>query len=838
MPAFRVWGREYVFSGLALPAAMLTRQPNPALGPETTDVLAAPVRIVAEVGGKPQEWTVGGAVKPAAVSPVVVSLTGAGSTPSLDASVAGTLDYDGFYRVTLKLTPKDATAYSSIRVEVPVPSAAARLFHSVGESMRSNKTFADFAGAGNGVLWDSKSAARNSLIQGNFLPVAWLGNEDRGIAWLCDSDRTWQTTFDKPCLDVVRQGKETVFRMHLLNAPGALRRPIEVTFGLQATPVRPRPAGGTWKAMEWYGWGHFDMPLIYHGAFDAYAKGELPANGPWYRTPEARAQNRWWRYGCFNSDRIDEKDPSYGAMIRDFGAEWYSESVWVKYQNRAHQDFELWAWKQWQDKASCDGVYFDNTFPSPSTNLLNDTAWIDDQGRLRPSYVVMGYRDFMKRLRTMLLGFGSAPVLKAHITDTPIPGFLGFCDFWMDGENGGYPDPALKDPDFVDRWYNPTGMANLRISLGQQWGTIPQYLYSWGIEPTHAVLGLFDLENEYKAMGKTPYHEFGRREADVRYIPYWTATPVARVTAGGPDVLVTAWQRPRQARIMLSNLGPKDRDVSVRIDLAALGLSRDAVALDEREGHQLPMRKGLVSGLHIPRHDYTYLVVAEPGLHPPLTADHGNALLPAKPLWIKPLCDDFAALSPEWQPHVSVNIEKSTHSAHGVPSKAFDILSGHLRIRTNSYVYSSLRRLFNQDNCSVQIKIREPDNAYGGGFGPGLHLYWADGRAVHLAAWEQGPGQPLHCSGERGGKQVFAQSGDAPAKISWARISLKPEAIEFHTSTDGTTWKRLHSQPRAGFDGAPDTLAIGHGNSTDGPVEGYAFDSYFDDLITARLVAE
>jgi hypothetical protein len=49
-------------------------------------------------------------------------------------------------------------------------------------------------------------------------------------------------------------------------------------------------------------------------------------------------------------------DKLYGQMIKDFGAEWYSESVWVRHQNKAHQDFELWAYKKWHDMASLDGL--------------------------------------------------------------------------------------------------------------------------------------------------------------------------------------------------------------------------------------------------------------------------------------------------------------------------------------------------------------------------------------------------------------------------------------------------------------------------------------------------
>jgi hypothetical protein len=67
------------------------------------------------------------------------------------------------------------------------------------------------------------------------------------------------------------------------------------------------------------------------------------------------------------------------------------------------------------------------------------------------------------------------------------------------------------------------------------------------------------------------------------------------------------------------------------------------------------------------------------------------------------------------------------------------------------------------------------------------------------------------------------------------KISLAPDSIGFHTSTDGTTWETLLSRPREGFAGAPAIVAVGHGENADGPLEGYAYDSYYDDLVTARL---
>lgn len=842
----KVWGRDYRFNGLALPASIPTRQPNPALGPEIADVLVDPIRIVSEIDGRPEPWREG-KLNPGAIQKSSASLAGSGRSPTLAATVEGTLDFDGFYKVRLRLEPTVAgTEYSSIRVEVPVPTASARLFHCVGESMRVNKTFADFGGKGDGVLWDSRSTARNALVKGNFMPVAWLGDEDRGIAWMCDNDRTWQTAFDKPCLDVVRKGGETAFRMHLLNRPGKLSQPMEVVFSLQATPVRPRPAGGLWKGLEWYGWGHFDMPLIYHGAFDAYAKGELPPNGPWYRTLEAKAQNRWWRYGCFNSDRIPVSDPDFGAVVSDFGSEWYSESVFGKYQNRSHQDFELWAWKQWHDKASMDGIYFDNTFPAPSLNELNGTAWIDDEGRLRPGYGVMAYREFMKRLRVMLLGFGPAPVLKAHITDTPIPGYLGFCDFWMDGENGGYPDPRMKNPDFVDRWHNPTGMANLRITCGQQWGAIPQYLYDWGIEPTHAVLGLFDLPNSYMPMGERPYHDFGLANGDVRYVPYWSVNPPVTVAAGGPDVLLTVWKRPGQARVLVSNLSGEDRKVTLAADLAALGLGPDAVAFDEREGGIVAASGGRIGPIGVPRHDYQALIVAAPGRYTPLTPGWGAKLLPERALRIERLCDDFGRLDPAWTPRLSPQIQKAT-SRHDVPSDALAIRWGHLRIRTGQAIHANLIRPFDVDGVSVQVRIRAPgcyvNNTWGpapfsDGFGPALALSWADGREIKLTGFEGGPGRNFYCVGKKAdGAVQFRKSGASPSLVNLLRIELHDDALVFLTGTDGETWQELHRQPRAGFEGAPVTLRLGHGERADLHAA-YTIDTYYDDLIVARLPQE
>ena len=226
-----------------------------------------------------------------------VEVSGEGGASFIDLSLKGTLEYDGFYKIDLTLTPTSDKKVDSITIEIPVPTKMAGLFHSVGENMRANKTFADFSDKTDGVIWDSKSAARNAVIKGNFLPVVWIGNEDRGLSWMCDNAHTWKITHDKPCLDVVRRGDQTIFRMHILNKPGIMKKPIHVVFSLQATPVRPRPTGSSWKQKEWYGWSQFDKPLLWDKCFEPYKQGK---GYRWLRTEKAKKDDIWWRYGCFS----------------------------------------------------------------------------------------------------------------------------------------------------------------------------------------------------------------------------------------------------------------------------------------------------------------------------------------------------------------------------------------------------------------------------------------------------------------------------------------------------------------------------------------------------------
>jgi hypothetical protein len=344
----------------------------------------------------------------------------------------------------------------------------------------------------------------------------------------------------------------------------------------------------------------------------------------------------------------------------------------------------------------------------------------------------------------------------------------------------------------------------------------------------------------YRSFSKKPYHQFGRFEKDVKHIPYWTKNFPVKVLKGGENIYLTAWTRSDQARLLISNMSETQSDVSLKVDLAELGLDNNAVVLDERSGYELPIKDGVIN-VPVRRHDYECLILAKPGMYKPLAKNHGDSLEPPKNLWIKRLCDSFSTLDPKWQKNVATDL-----LAKKKWGKNFEIVSGMLRVRGTVWTYSNLITPFNEDNCSVQIEVREPFfypyyvNCYGDGIGPGLQLVWADGSWISMRGWERQPkgkSSNFYCVGynAKTKKKVFSKLGEQAGIINWMKITLAKDNIEFHYSTDGNKWQLLYKQPRKEFTGAPKELVIGNGYKTQHHKPCNAEDSFFDNLITAKL---
>ena len=869
--AVSCWGREYTFTGLGLPRSVPTLQPEPSHGPGVRDVLGGPVSVVAEAKGRPLLWT-DGKSRITGQKETEVVVTGSAEAPGLIATVKGRLEYDGLYKVHLTITPTEQMAFDSIRLEVPVPDDLALLFNASAANMRRNKAFLDLQGKGDGKLWDSIDAITVNgpnftqmlaphKLDSPVWPHVWLGNDDRGIAVMLDNERTWQIDRKKPCMDLIRGSGRTILRLHLLNQSGLLREPIETTFSLQATPVRSRPKGGSWRKLKTYGWSYFDRPVIWDGCFKKYDEG-CPPDNP---LNSAEDEGHWWRYGCFATHRIPADDPQFGEMVKRRMDEWGHGQILANFSALfvpSYQQFLLWVNKQWHDRAGLDGMYFDNTFAQLGSRLGSGLAWQDENGVVRPGYNMFGHRDYLKRQRTYFIEQGPAPVIMTHTTDAPIVGTLGFADFWLDGETGGYSshaDQVKADKgeihlDFVDRWYNKTGVTNLRIALGKQWGVMPRFLFGWGMDATYAMLGLFDdvpghefgasLSKGYSRLDGVEY-DFGLAETDCEFLPYWDVREAINVARGGPDVLAVAWKRPGRVRVLVSNLSEADRTATVALDMKELGLPADLVATDGRTGEQLRFSAGAIHELPVHRHNYREILLAEPGVFAPVKLVLEPDLTPEKR--IASLCDDFSSLDEAWTIAIS---SKGGKRAGSNCDPYYSIHHGTLRFFVGKGAYALARRRFDRDDCSVQVRIRARGQTFGAG--PALILYWDKAHYIQFT----GGGEQMRPHGldfrirSAGTGEVLQPGPEWPIKlgtVNWVRIALRPNAIDFHCTTDGRAWTLAGTLARKGLDGAPRYLMLGCGNAGENEFLQndagqatraglWSVTSCFDDLIVAPIV--
>ncbi len=115
-----VWGRIYGFDGLPFPASVVARD---------TEVLASPIVLRGEVGGKQLAWTAG-TCRTAEAKPNIVRL--ATDTKSAGLRCEGTvgIEYDGMIRSDFKLLPEGKKVdVQRLVLEIPIRREHAKYLH-------------------------------------------------------------------------------------------------------------------------------------------------------------------------------------------------------------------------------------------------------------------------------------------------------------------------------------------------------------------------------------------------------------------------------------------------------------------------------------------------------------------------------------------------------------------------------------------------------------------------------------------------------------------------------------------------------------------------------------
>ncbi|HJN15505.1 MAG TPA: DUF6067 family protein [Armatimonadota bacterium] len=409
------WGREYTLADTSL-----LEQVRSSDAP----LLARPVNVRVAAGGDAVRWVSGEHTREVSEAKTRLTSTGefAGRLAERDVrlGVRRTVEYDGLMLVELWVPENVDLGADEVSIEIPLEGRRVIYRHRWAPSWA-------------GVTGDLPQGD-GPVDQSAFIPYYWLGDNDRGLFWFCESDEMWPNGEAANAVEVVRSEEEVVLRLNIM-APGQTLPPDwRLVFGLQATPVKPLPK-------DWRKWqltvlgqpgdgsrGNADIiwPTPEQDSLRYYGYPEA-TDPELFSQRAARLQERGAKvvpYLClsFLSAACEEWPlfkrhwsmgpvDSGSADVAAYGAGFAMASP----SGKGYSDFIVWKCKQFIDRYAIDGVYHDNTHPYPSANLEAGVGYVRD-GTPRRTFPILAYRDLYRRIYTVIKDLPRETFTMAHMS--------------------------------------------------------------------------------------------------------------------------------------------------------------------------------------------------------------------------------------------------------------------------------------------------------------------------------------------------------------------------------------------------------------------------------------
>jgi hypothetical protein len=623
------WGRTYEF-GTTPFASQIKSQDTP--------MLAAPMRLLAKVNGADVVWT-----------PSASQLAGTGDTAcrisqklvgaSVSADVTTTIEVDGLARIALALQTAKTVALDELAVEIPLRSGLARYLN----------TWIN----GDSVATAGTSGAFTADYTSKFQPMVWLGDETRGLQWVCESEQHWSVAEPGKAIQIIRRGDEVVLRLNLVTAPVTLGAggKRDYVFGLLATPVKP-VTEDAWdvRIVRTIRYGEEldlpDMKINGKPALQHYAEKGARAIIVWkwwnvfaytrpiggYEEKFRRLVKECHRYGLkvlpyVGGFLLSQNAPEalfFGDEMRAPGKRYPlgklgdlpPQATMLACQRGPWQDFLVDGIGRLIDDYDVDGVYLDTTaVPILCDNELHGCGYPRADGSRGGAYPVFSVRENLRRIYTAVKTRKPDGIVDVHPYECMnAPGLAWATSYW-NGEQ-------LKANDSI---LDALPLERFRAEfMGYNWGVPADLLYyklkNYRQSAALAILHNVPVRPEkpadldaISALWKVR-DDFGVKQAG--WLPYWSNADVVKVAT--KDCYASLFAHP-QGRVLaiVSNLSKEKTDVRLSLDPGKLGLPTSYGAKDAVSKAALKIQTGDII-INIPPQDYRIIWIdSGTPLHPP-----------------------------------------------------------------------------------------------------------------------------------------------------------------------------------------------------------------------------
>jgi len=376
-----------------------------------------------------------------------------------------------------------------------------------------------------------------------FLPHIWIGDEDKGLQWLCESDEGWRPSDAARAIEVLPQGKTTVVRLNIIGKPTRLDKPRDYTFAFEASPVKPMlpdryklhyaHASNTDTPQSWIdnvkNLGVRTIGVHQWTDWMGYPQPASGSNVEKLRSAVTACHQRGIKILPYQALLASHKAPEYQAFFREcrivdknaFSCPGYSkDTVYTVCPRSIWADFEVDGIARLMRDFNLDGIYSDSlTCVGDCSNPLHGCGYVGEDGKVHSTVPIFAVRHFIKRLRRVLEQQGKETVLVGHTSASITLPTLGFCDAYLDMEHlTGQPRPFRLSLDAFRAEF-----------MGRNFGIPAQSLsYEWQgkgftTQECLAISLLHDVEEPWAYDAMSPvwkaWDDFGVDQAE--FLPYW-----------------------------------------------------------------------------------------------------------------------------------------------------------------------------------------------------------------------------------------------------------------------------------------------------------------------------
>jgi len=581
------------------------------------EMLAAPMELVAGAIATGKSNPARVTIKEQKDTRAVMECTGEiGGVPVV---AEHTIEYDGMCLTRIQLQPQAGTRLKGLSLCIPYRRGQSTTY------MTSP--------------WESPTGAVREKVNGlqpttgsektfPFKNTCWLGNEDRGMTWFAEDARGWKLKNNPSPLKIVLGETTTSFILQFAGAPLDMDKPLALTFGIIATPVKPMREN--WRFMcfnrDWQLQrnltvsnndivnpvpGFKDYLAKIHQTIPVFVPYQMPC---WINTrqPESKYFLEEWLtppLAIQGSDAMDLPGVDSGAEKHFpvcLGSGW--QDFMVYYAVKAFKDLSL------------DGYYFDGAKPGDRgcTNTVHGHGWLDEDGNVQGTYPILAYREFYKRLAVEFYKTGRPYLIVGHTSwcvEMPLFSFLGM---GFSGEQ--FSTTATRAGDYnklISLSYFRTQFTGQQFGLpiqwiGQFWENIPDcppagkeamdsmlefsLVHGVGDNITGALGNKNSAENgRYIRRVLDAQESFGVRKKDCTFLPYWKNAKQVTVEPADENLVCSIWQRPGKILLILANSTKEEQKAKIRLNPAELGLEGALKAHDLISKENLTISAGVVT---------------------------------------------------------------------------------------------------------------------------------------------------------------------------------------------------------------------------------------------------